>query len=78
MGETDRQEVDPLAPPNKDPLVAFNTRLPLSIVQAIDERIEDSKKKGIDETKTEILRVALRKELGMDKPNKKAKAAKTK
>ena len=63
----------PLA--QKDPLIAFNTRLPLSIVDAMEQRIEDSKGKGITETKTDILRTALRKELGMDKPEKKKKAA---
>lgn len=73
MGVTDRQEVDPLVPPNKDPLVAFNTRLPFSLVCAIEDRIEESKKKGIEETKTEILRAALRQYLGMDKPEKKKK-----
>lgn len=52
----------------KDPLVAFNTRLPLSIVQAIDERIEKT-----GEAKTEILRAALRQYLGMDKPERKKK-----
>jgi Arc/MetJ-type ribon-helix-helix transcriptional regulator len=54
----------------KDPLISFNTRLPLSLVTAIEDRIKET-----GETKTEILRAALRLYLGMDKPEKKGKAA---
>lgn len=65
----------------KDPLVTFNTRLPLSIVEAIEKRIAESKRNGengIDDTKTGIAQAAFRLYLGMDKPEKKSKAAKTK